>query len=450
MNLGAYNPIKRLNIKGKRIRGNSSSAKYWIDSTKYLQYKLLPDYIRIVRWDYAIDPLREIVFYVPLSALTTLLKEKVKDLWKHLYILNQIQQAYFQYRANENNGYYVSLSSRFLNKVLRRYRPIIDRLISLEIVTERKGKYFSVGGELHQRKNEFAIALEHRTRTVRLAYFNPKRAQKAHRRHQERILNVIGESPNKKHIYETMKMTTILPQSMNYIDELQDATEHQFDCYRRSVEAIQNSEYYLITDHKTGRLFNNFTNLWSNLRKFIKIAGECVGEIDIANSQPLLAANLYPDDSEEKQKYLEIVLEGDFYRTLEAASGKKYPDYKKLKELVFQQVFFGSISDGNRRPLLRAFKALFPELLEIINNMKEGQKNKLALELQSIEANLVIGKVVNRLRLLGIPCLTVHDSVICKVSDVEAAYGILVEELEKLIGHKCKIKCKNYIESNAA
>ena len=99
---------------------------------------------------------------------------------------------------------------------------------------------------------------------------------------------------------------------------------------------------------------------------------------------------------------------------------------------------------------LRAFKALFPELLAIIDNMKEHQKNKLALELQSIEADLVIGKVVDRLRLLGIPCLTVHDSIVCKVSDVEAAFGILDEELEKLIGHKCKIKCKNYKESNAA
>ena len=68
MSLEAYIPRKRLNIKGKRIRGKISSSKYWIDSTKYLQYKLLPDYIRIVRWDYAIDPLREIVFYVPLSA----------------------------------------------------------------------------------------------------------------------------------------------------------------------------------------------------------------------------------------------------------------------------------------------------------------------------------------------------------------------------------------------
>ena len=55
-----------------------------------------------------------------------------------------------------------------------------------------------------------------------------------------------------------------------------------------------------------------------------------MGEIDIANSQPLLAANLYPDDSEEKQKYLEIVLEGDFYRTLEAASGKKYSDWNQI------------------------------------------------------------------------------------------------------------------------
>jgi hypothetical protein len=99
---------------------------------------------------------------------------------------------------------------------------------------------------------------------------------------------------------------------------------------------------------------------------------------------------------------------------------------------------------------LRAFKALFPELLAIIDNMKEHQKNKLALELQSIEADLVIGKVVDRLRLLGIPCLTVHDSIVCKVSDVDRGYGVLDQELENLIGYKCKIKRKNSMQANAA
>jgi hypothetical protein len=99
---------------------------------------------------------------------------------------------------------------------------------------------------------------------------------------------------------------------------------------------------------------------------------------------------------------------------------------------------------------LRAFKALFPELLAIIDNMKEHQKNKLALELQSIEADLVIGKVVDRLRLLGIPCLTVHDSIVCKVADVEIAHEVLDDELEKLIGHKCAIKRKNPVQKDAA
>lgn len=450
MSLDAYIPRKRLNIKGKRIKGKSSPNRNWISATKHHLHPLLPDNIRIVRWDYAIDPLREIVFYVPLSALTTLLKEKVKDLWKHLYILNQIQQAYFQYRANENNGYYVSLSSRFLNKVLRRYRTIIDRLISLGIVTERKGRFFGVDGRLKRTQNEFAMAPEHRTATVRLSYFNPKRAKTAHRRHQQQILNAIGDDPNRKHIYETMKKTTILPQSMKFIDELQGATEHQLGCYRRSVEAIHNGEHYMITDYKTGRLFNNFTNLWSDLREFLRIEGEGVAEIDIANSQPLLAANLYPEDSEEKQKYLTIVLEGNFYRLLEAASGKKYPDYKKLKKLVFAQVFFGKNSEGNGRPLLRAFMNLFPELFSIFQVMKEFQKNKLALALQSVEADLVIGKVVESLRLMKIPCLTVHDSILSKVSDADRVYSILNRELKVLIGHKCKIKRKNPIQIDAA
>ena len=449
MSLDAYIPQKRVNIKGKRNRRSRRNRARW-NNTSYRSSS--SNYLVSVSWSYKPNPLSEIIYYVPYSTLNLLLENHIKEknLWKHLYILNQIQLAYFQYRATEETGWYAPISSSLLNQVLRKYRPILDHLKELGVIDERPGAYFSDNGALRQRKNEFRILPAYQTKTIRIAHQAPKKAARADKRHQELLLNAIGDDPNRMHIYNTMEMTSIQQEAIDYIDELQDATEHQVDSYRRSVEAIQNGDHYMITDYKTGRFFNNFTNLWSNLRKFLRIEGERVDELDIANSQPLLAAVLYPEGSEEKQKYLEVVLAGNFYRVLEAASERKYPNYKKLKQLVFAHVFFGKVSDGKRRPLLRAFKALFPELLAIIDNMKEHQKNKLALELQSIEADLVIGKVVNRLRLLGIPCLTVHDSIVCKVSDADRGYGVLDEELEKLIGHKCKIKRKNSMQSNAA
>ena len=285
---------------------------------------------------------------------------------------------------------------------------------------------------------------------MRLAYRNPKRASRAHEQYRMRILEAIGGDPNRGHIFRTMESTRIKLEAIDYVEGLGNLSEHQFDFYRRSVEAIHHGDLYLVDDPKTGRLFNNFTNLWSDLRPYLRIGGEEVCEIDIANSQPLLAASLYPEGSEERPRYLEVVLEGSFYRELEAASGLKCPDYKKLKKLVFKQVFFGRNGKGANRPLLRAFMNLFPELYLIIQNMKKVHKNRLALKLQSIEAYLVIGKVVDRLRLLGVPCLTVHDSIVCKVSDEEVAYEALDAELEKLIGHRCHIKIKSHARLNAA
>ncbi|MDA7640730.1 hypothetical protein N8787_03750 [Opitutaceae bacterium] len=420
--------------------------------TLSLNLSTFPESIREVPWNYKVDPQKELIFYVPVSAPVALLAARIRDrdFWKYMYFLNQIQQAYFQHRANESNSYFAPVSSRHLDRVLRNYRPIIDHLIELGIIEEKPGYHYSKGGKLRRTKNAFSISPKHRTKTVRLAYANPKKASKARERHEEHILNAIGSDPNRMHIYNTMNKTTIQPEAMSYINEIKEASDYQFDCYRRSVEAIYNKEYYLITDYKTGRLFNNYTNLWSDLREFLRIDGEAVAEIDIANSQPLLAADLYLENSEEKQKYLAIVLEGNFYRVLEAASGNKYPDYKKLKELVFAQVFFGKNSEGNGRPLLRAFMNLFPELYSIIQGMKEFQKNKLALELQSTEADLVIGKVVESLRLMEIPCLTVHDSILCKVSDADRVYSVMDRELEFLIGHKCKIKRKNPMQIDAA
>ena len=79
-------------------------------------------------------------------------------------------------------------------------------------------------------------------------------------------------------------------------------------------------------------------------------------------------------------------------------------------------------------------------MYEIIQGIKRYQKNRLALRLQGIEADLVIGEVVSRIREAGIPCLTVHDSVMCKYQDRGFVYSVMKDKLQKLIGHECELK----------
>jgi hypothetical protein len=397
----------------------------------------------------------ELFFYVPISsALIVVQRSKPSEQWKYFYAINQLQTAYFQYKANASNGFYAPLSARLLDRVLgwRYYRRIIRDLVNWGVFTPPKyGKVSEIDGQIVREKNSYALREPHRSKTIKLLFHCPNRALKAKEAKDKQLQAIFKNHPNLEHVYNTMQNTTIDSQAaMQLIDDLENATKHQIDCYRRSVEKIDIQDFYLFVGKKTSRAFNNVSNLWSDLRSYLRIEGEKVSEYDIANSQPLLASTLYPEGSKERQRYLDVVLNGDFYRTIEAMSSQKYANYKKLKKAFFKQVFFGCNSDGTRRPLLRAFKSLFPELLAIIEGMKENEKNALAIRLQNEEAQLVIGKVVGRLRDASIPCLTIHDSVLCKVSDGEIVKRILSEELHKLIGFKCTIKEKKPSELHAA
>jgi hypothetical protein len=62
---------------------------------------------------------------------------------------------------------------------------------------------------------------------------------------------------------------------------------------RLNLEKIKDKDFYFSTDTKTGRVFNNYTNLKREFRQFIKDKnGSSLTEIDIRNSQPLFLSVL--------------------------------------------------------------------------------------------------------------------------------------------------------------
>ena len=428
----------------KRRRSNKW---WWIDAnsgcyqtTKYI----LPKGLEEVSWKTKAIRGKQLVYCVPEKALGIVLKEveKERDVWKHLYILNKLQIAYFTWQANEKSGYYAKLPSASLNKVMRSdYRKVLNLLIRWGILEEKKGFCYSETlGEMRRTHNLFRLNETMHGKLVRIFHNNEKKAAKAHELSVKAVDKAIAHDPLKRHLWDSLQRTTIDDEAFNYVESPLSVSIHQRECYRMSVGAIFCKELYIKSDYRTGRVFTNVTNLWKQLRSFLSIDGESVCEVDIRNCQPLLASLLYPDESEERQKYLEVVLAGNFYRYLEKHSGRRYPDYGHLKKLTFKQVFFGKNSDGTRRPLLRALMKEFPEMYEIITEMKKRHKNRLALALQEKEAFVVIHRIVPRLMNLGVPCLTVHDSVICKQCDEQTVWRVMSEELRDLIGRDCQLK----------
>jgi hypothetical protein len=193
----------------------------------------------------------------------------------------------------------------------------------------------------------------------------------------------------------------------------------------RSAQRIANDEWRFFSDSKTGRIFNNLTSLPKVLRPYVCLCGDPCVEIDVGCSQPFLLASLYPTDSKEKSRYLEVVCNGNFYETVGAASGIDWAADGRswLKEQIYAQVLYGPV----RRffPLWEGFRRLFPELGALIAEAKKGDHAKLAIAMQKAEASIMVRGVVPELEAMfpALPILTVHDSLVVPVE-----YSRIAEE----------------------
>jgi hypothetical protein len=161
--------------------------------------------------------------------------------------------------------------------------------------------------------------------------------------------------------------------------------------------------------------------------------GQKASEIDLKTSYFVFLAKHCTSRS-ERHKLIQEITEGDIYSLLaeEAAKETKAdpPSREVLKRDVLKQVLFYRWHHPEReRPLFRAFARLFPSLGEHIRYVRNrSTASEFSAMLMRQEADLFIDGLCPLLGNEGIPCLTVHDSVV-----VPANIASLVrEELEDL------------------
>lgn len=206
--------------------------------------------------------------------------------------------------------------------------------------------------------------------------------------------------------------------------------------WRYSFNGVLNERFWVRRHSETGRVFTNITSLPKVLRRHVLLCGEATAEIDIKNSQPFLAATLYPNSCAEKARYLELVKSGEFYEAINQQLSVPYDLPKKrdnLKCRIFKEVFFGQAL--NRYEALTVFSNLFPELSAIIKSKKKnGNTSALPLHLQSIEARAMIGNVHTRAVGAGVPIITIHDSALVRVRDVDRVADWIKEAFAAVVG----------------
>jgi hypothetical protein len=219
----------------------------------------------------------------------------------------------------------------------------------------------------------------------------------------------------------------------NYFSETAKKT---YKANYHSIINLSEGEYKFKVDSTAYRVHTNLTNIKKELRQFLSVEGEPLGEVDIKNSQPLFfywqIKNLEQIPDDEKIRYKEMVESGKFYELFIKRLG--IPDSKraKVKKKIISAIFF----DYNREKESRyvtVFKKEFPSIASYIYQYKKENRSKLACLLQRLESNFVIEKAVREfINRFGDEFVsTIHDSMVVKESKLNDALQVMEYCFEK-------------------
>jgi hypothetical protein len=209
------------------------------------------------------------------------------------------------------------------------------------------------------------------------------------------------------------------------------AVEDKIKAYAEALDLIQRQAWYWESGDKFGyRVFHNVSGLKRELRRFLRVHGQPLVEIDIKGSQLLFLA------LEMKRRHLPC---GDF---LERCQGDVYQyvaDHArttraKVKQAITQRALFAPNDHRCQRSRIkRAFDRLFPEVAGYIQECKDGDHRELAKQLQRAESGFMLRTVCNRLRLErpDLFVVTIHDSILCLPNDAEYIRGVMLDEFGK-------------------
>lgn len=231
-----------------------------------------------------------------------------------------------------------------------------------------------------------------------------------------------------------------------------------------NVRHIELGFYYYKPD-RYGRAHTNLTNLWSVLRKYLRLDGMPLAFVDIVSSQPLFFGVWMRDLAEntihtiqnkqtqtnppisndytkwllnwptvlraEIEEYLRAVLSGRFYE--EIAEGLPCGWCRDKVKTEFFHALYGTPTDRN--PVWVEFKRRFPTIGQFLKAFKQvNYYPVLARNIQTVEASFVFYRVVDRLQAHhpDIPLVTIHDSVGCPFDQIQTVYAVMEDEFRKL------------------
>lgn len=246
--------------------------------------------------------------------------------------------------------------------------------------------------------------------------------------------NLCNSTQLEINIYKNLlKLSVLAPQ--NVINE--DIMLHKISLKNFSVKTWS-----------TGRIGYEFTGVKREHRKYLRLNGRQLIEVDIANCQILLATILFKryfsdlDLPEDLKRLIEVCEDGTFYEIMMESLSIPYSGRENFKDKCFE-IFFAP-NYPNQTKFYKAFKKLYPEVENALYNIKKTRYQNFARDLQQIESKIIFN-VYQQLIDQNISALTIHDSiVVSKPDDVDMVKTLLLEEFTLNYNLTPKLKVKFY------
>lgn len=384
--------------------------------------------------------------------------EKHRD--KYYFILTFIYYGSLKDKRNEAQSF-IELNSIFLKSVIGgRYKKYLQHLINLGVI--ETDNYYVV------KAKSKGYRLTERIRNVKAKQveITNKNILQNYERLKSRLLSGISLKQH-KYILSCLEQIDIQYEEAKYFIESTITNIDEYFSYSYSIDLIKAKDWFFVVDKTAGRIHNNVTNLSKKLRPFLRYKNKKLVEIDIANSQPFLfnvlikkyflehlpqitpinenlnLSYVHPNFTSysDLELFMSLTAEGKFYDYLMKKWSVK-EDRSLFKLRFFKKIFYSKENENYVFKERKMFKELFPTVSKIISFYKKDDYCQLAIQLQKIEADIVINKIVPKLAEQKVFVLTIHDSFLTTPENCELVEKTIKDEFKNLYGIVPTIRIK--------
>jgi hypothetical protein len=353
----------------------------------------------------------------------------------------------------KGKGDWIELGSKYCERLCGwdNWKRVRDKLLGLGVVEQTK---------IETTEDEYGLGIEHtdvRGQKGKSAYayrLGADYRDAKHTRHDlthPATINMLERhkgrklEPVHKFIERNLLKLTVEPVPEERLLELarQDGDDGtvgaKVEAYRESLRWIAEKSFFIRVDDFAHRVHTNITGLKSELRSYLRVNGQPLCQIDIKCAQPLLIGLLARKAGYRDDRYLKLC-ENDLYQWI---ADQMSLTRKEVKEKLTQRGLFShNRSRHQASDVMKFFKREFPSIYEYMTEIKGQPKskdnpkphNRLAMLAQSAEVDLVVHRVVDRIRKErpDMFLTTIHDSIVMLRADADYVKMTMLDEFRKL------------------